>query len=139
MIAGRALIACAPAAVLLAALLLAGCGGESDTEQHREEVQVQSAVREAHLKALMKVKLAERKRREEHPGETLAPAKYSGTLAQRYEIDREICSALPASEMAASLKIDEGSDPEEIAKAYAKQYPGRYREPAYEGCLAGLE
>ena len=91
------------------------------------------------LKALLKVKLAERKRREEHPGQTLAPPKYSGVLAERYEVDREVCSALPPSELAANLEIDEDSSPEEIAKAYAKTYTGRFREPAYEGCLAGIE
>jgi hypothetical protein len=139
LIAGSAPIRGAAAAVLVVGLLLTGCGGKSATERHQGEVQVENAAREAHLKALMKVKLAESERREEHPGETLAPAKYTGVLAQRYEVDREVCSALQPSELAANLKIDEGSSSEEIAKAYAKSYPGRYRQPSYEGCLAGLE
>jgi len=124
---------------LVAVLMLAGCGGESETERRKEEIRVENAIRESHLKALLKVKLAERKRREEHPGQTLAPAKYSGALAERYEVDREVCSALPPSELAANLEIDEGPSPEEIAKAYAKAYTGRFHQPAYEGCLAGIE
>jgi hypothetical protein len=137
---GRALLGGGLVAVLIAALLVAGCGsGESETERRKEEIQVENALRESHLKALLKVKLAERKRREEHPGETLAPAKYSGVLAERYEVDREVCSALPPSELAANLEIDEGSSPEEIAREYAKAYTGRFHEPAYEGCLAGME
>ena len=136
---GRALIGAVLVAVLVVPLLLAGCGGDSETERRKEEIQVENAVREAHLKALLKVKLAERKRREEHPGETLAPPRYTGVLAERYEVDRELCSALPPNELAANLGIDEGSSPEEIARAYAKTYTGRFREPAYEGCLAGME
>jgi len=136
---GRALIGAVLVAVLVVPLLLAGCGGDSETERLKEEIQVENAVREAHLKALLKVKLAERKRREEHPGETLAPPRYTGVLAERYEVDRELCSALPPNELAANLEIDEGSSPEEIARAYAKTYTGRFREPAYEGCLAGIE
>ncbi|HEX3243352.1 MAG TPA: hypothetical protein VHQ97_09750 [Solirubrobacterales bacterium] len=136
---GRALIGAVLVAVLVVPLLLAGCGGDSETERLKEEIQVENAVREAHLKALLKVKLAERKRREEHPGETLAPPRYTGVLAERYEVDRELCSALPPNELAANLEIDEGSSPEEIARAYAKTYTKRFREPAYEGCLAGME
>src|SRR5262249_44626905 len=124
---------------LLAALLLPGCGGESETERRKDEIEVQSAVREAHLKNLLRVKLAEQKRREEHPGQTLAPAKFSAALAERYEADREVCKARSPSEIANNLGIDEGSDPEAIAQAYAKSFPGKFRQPAYEGCLAGLE
>ena len=104
-----------------------------------DEAAVEDSVREAQLKSLLKVKLAERKRREEHPGQTLAPARYSGALAARYEADRETCSAFAPSELAANLEIDEGSDPETIAREYAKSYPGKYEEPSFEGCLAGLE
>jgi hypothetical protein len=139
LIAGRVLIRAVVASALVAALLLAGCGGQSETERRKSEIEVEDAVREAHLKALLKVKLAERRRREEHPGQTLAPAKYSGALAERYEVDREVCSALSPSEVAASLEIDEGADPEAIAQAYAKSFSGRFHQPAYEGCLAGLE
>jgi len=137
--AGRALLGGAVVAILVVPLLAAGCGGGSETERRKEEIQVENALREAHLKALLKVKLAERRRREEHPGQTLAPAKYSDVLAERYEVDREVCSALPPSELAANLEIDEDSSPEEIARAYAKTYTGKFREPAYEGCLAGIE
>lgn len=138
--AGRAPARAGVVAVLLGALLLGGCGGGGDdTEHHQAEAQVETAVRQARIKALLKVKIAERLRRQEHPGQTLAPAKYSGVLATRYESDREICSALPPSELAAGLGIDEDSDPEAIAAAYAKPFTGEYRQPAYEGCLAGLE
>jgi hypothetical protein len=137
--ARRAPLAAAVVAALLIPLLVAGCGGDSETERRKEEIEVENAVREANLKALLKVKVAERKRRAEHPGETLAPPKYTGVLAERYEVDREVCSALPPSQLAANLEIDEGSSPEEIASAYAKTYSGRFREPAHDGCLAGLE
>lgn len=140
MSAGRALVPAVAVAALFGALLFGGCGGgQSDTEQKQDEAKVENAVREAQLKSLLKVKLAERKRREEHPGQTLAPARYSGALAARYEADREICSAFSPSELAANLNLDEGSDPDAIAEDYSKSYSGRYRQPAYEGCLAGLE
>lgn len=141
MSAPRVLVGGGLVAVLVVALLLAaGCGsGGSETERRKEEIQVENAVREAHLKALLRVKLAERRRREEHPGQTLAPPRFTGVLAERYEVDREVCSALPPNELAANLEIDEGSSPEEIARAYAKTYTGKFREPAYEGCLAGIE
>jgi len=135
----RALIHGGVVAGLVAALMLAGCGGESETERRKGEIEVERAVRQSHLKDLLRVKLAERKRREEHPGQTFAPAKYGGVLAERYEADREICSALPPAELAAGLELDEGASPEEIARAYAKSYPARFRQPAYEGCLAGME
>lgn len=138
--AGRAALLVGVVAVVAGALPWDGCGGgESDAEHHQAEAKVESAVRQAQLKALLKVKLAERRRREEHPGQTLAPARYSGVLAARYEADREICTAFSPSELAANLEIDEGSDPEAIAEAYSKQFPGNYRRPSYEGCLAGLE
>ena len=137
---GRALIRGGLVAGLVAALLLAACGGgESETERRKDEIEVENAVRQAQLKNLLKVKLAERRRREEHPGQTLAPAKYSGALAERYEVDREVCKALSPSEIASKLGIDEDSDPETIAHAYAKSFLGEFRQPAYEGCLAGLE
>jgi hypothetical protein len=127
-------------AALIGALLLAGCGdGESDAEHSQGEAQLERAMREARLRALLKVKFAERERREKHPGQTLAPAKYSGALAERYEIDREVCSSLSPSELAVSLEIDEDSDPEAIAEAYSKSFEDEYRQPSYEGCLAGLE
>jgi hypothetical protein len=134
-IAGGAIVA------LIGALLLAGCGGggESDAERHQAETQVERATREARLKALLKVKLAEHQRREENPGQTLAPEGYSDAQAERYEVDREVCSALSPSELAASFGIDEGSDAEAIAEAYSKSFEGEYRQPSYEGCLAGLE
>jgi hypothetical protein len=138
--AARASIRGGALVALIGALLLAGCGGgESDAERQRSEAQVESAVREAHIRALLKVRAAEDRRREEHPDEVLAPARFTGELATRYEADREICSAIPAPEAANNLGIDEGSDPEAIAEAYAKQFTGRFHEPAYEGCLAGLE
>lgn len=138
---GRAPLHLVVAAALVGALLSGGCGGggQSEADRHQSEAKVESAVREAQLKALLKVKLAERHRREEHPGQTLAPARYSGVLAARYEADREVCSALSPSELAANLDIDEDSNPEAIARAYSKSFPGQYRQPAYEGCLAGLE
>ena len=91
------------------------------------------------MKAMLKVKIAERKRLAEHPGQVLAPARFTGVLASRYESDREVCKALPPEELAAELGLDQDSDPEAIAEAYAKPFTGRYHEPAYEGCLAGLE
>jgi hypothetical protein len=139
--AARALARTGAVAALVGALLLAGCGegGSSDTDRQQAEEQVESAVREARMKAMLKVKIAERKRLAEHPGQVLAPAKYTGVLASRYESDREVCKALPPEELAAELGLDEGSDPEAIAEAYAKPFTGKYREPAFEGCLAGLE
>ena len=138
--ARRAPIATVVLAALGGALLLGGCGDDqSDAEQTQAEAKVESAAREAQLKSLLKVKLAERRRRQEHPGQTLAPARYSDALAARYEADREICSAFSPSELAASLNIDEDSDPEAIARAYSKSYPGKYEEPSFEGCLAGFE
>jgi len=134
------LIAAAALAALVGALLLAGCGGgEGDAEQHATEAKVEEAVQKARLKALLKVRLAEQKRREVHPGQAFAPARFSGAEADRYETDRELCSALSPSELAASFEIDEDSDPEAIAEAYAESFTGRFHEPAYEGCLAGLE
>ena len=138
--ARRALARTGVVAALVGALLLGGCGGGgSDTDRKEAEAKVESAVREARMKAMLKVKIAERKRLAEHPGQVLAPAKYTGVLASRYESDREVCKALPPEELAAELGLDEGSDPEAIAEAYAKPFTGRYHQPAYEGCLAGLE
>ena len=138
--AGRAAIRGEALAALIAAILLAGCGGgESDAERHQAEAKLENAVHEARLKALLKVKAAEAQRRKEHPGQTLAPARYTGALAERYEFDREICSALSPSELAATLEIDGSSDLDAIAQAYAKSFQGRFHQPAYEGCLAGLE
>ena len=85
------------------------------------------------------MKLAEDRRRKEHPDQGLAPPRYSGPLAARYEVDREICSSFSSSEIAAKLGIDEGSNPEAVAEAYSKSFPGEYRQPSFEGCLAGLE
>jgi hypothetical protein len=127
-------------AAVIGTLILAGCGGgESDAERQQSEARLERAVAMARMNALMKVKIAERRRREEHPGQTLAPARFSGVLAERYEVDRELCSALSPSELAAGLGVDEGSDPEAIAEAYAKSFTGRFHEPAYEGCLGGIE
>ncbi len=137
--AGRAALICGLSAALGAAVL-AGCGGgESEAERQKSEAQVESAVREARVRALLKVKAAEDRRREEHPNEVLAPARFTGAEATRYETDREICSAIPPPEAAKNLGIDEDSSPEAIAAAYAKQFHGRFREPAYDGCLAGFE
>jgi hypothetical protein len=138
--AGRAAFLRGLAAAAIGAILLTGCGGgESEAEQKKNEAQVESAVREARVKSLLKVKAAEDRRREEHPNQVLAPAKFRGVLATRYETDREICSAIPAPEAAESLGLDGGADPEEIADAYGKQFSGRFREAASEGCLAGFE
>jgi hypothetical protein len=138
--AGRAAFLRGLAAAAIGAILLTGCGGgESEAEQKKNEAQVESAVREARVKSLLKVKAAEDRRREEHPNEVLAPARFKGALATRYETDREICSAIPAAEAAANLGLDEDADPEEIAEAYGKQFPGRFRGAASKGCLAGLE
>jgi hypothetical protein len=137
--AGRAALICG-LAVALGVALLAGCGGgQSEAERQKSEAQVESAVREARVRALLKIKQAEDRRREEHPNEVLAPAKFTGARATRYETDREICSAIPAPEAAKNLGLDEDSSPEAIAQAYAKQFNGGFQEPAYEGCLAGLE
>jgi hypothetical protein len=139
--AGRALARTGVVAALVGALLLVGCGGggSSDTDRRQAEAKVESAVRETRMKAMLKVKIAERQRRAEHPGQVLAPARYTGVLAARYESDREVCKALPPEELADELGLDEDSDSEAIAEAYAKPFTGKYREPAYEGCLAGLE
>jgi hypothetical protein len=138
--AGHTAVSGGVVAMVIGALLLAGCGDdESDAERHQAEAQLEDAAREARLKALLKVKLAERQRREEHPGQTLAPARYTGARAERYEVDREVCKALSPSELASDLGLDEGSDPEAIAEAYAKSFRGALHQPSYEGCLAGVE
>jgi hypothetical protein len=127
-------------AAAIGALLLAGCGDdESDAERRQTETRLEDAVQQARLKALLRVKQAERRRREEHPGQTLAPPKFTGVRAERYEFDREVCTAVEPSELARELGLDEDSDPEAIAEAYAKSFPGELHQPSLEGCLAGLE
>ncbi len=80
--------------MILFILLIAGCGGGdgNDTDGDQAEAQVETAVRQARVKQLLKVKVAEQRRREEHPGQVLAPSHFSGELASRYESDREVCN-----------------------------------------------
>ena len=92
MSAGRALLGGAVVAILVVPLLLAGCGGGSETERRKEEIQVENALREAHLKALLKVKLAERKRRDAADlaaAGPVDPAIHRAALQRIAELERE--------------------------------------------------
>jgi hypothetical protein len=130
------------AALLVACLaaFLGGCGGddESETERRQNEAKIQQSVQSERLKSLLEVKQEEFQRRRENPDEVLAPSRFEGAQADRYESDREICKALSPEELADNFDID-SDDPEEIAEAYSKSMPRQYRQAALEGCLAGFE
>lgn len=127
-------------AVILGALLLVGCGDDdqSDAERRQDEAQVEGGIQKARLDALLEVKREEMERRKAHPNQVLAPDRYRGALAERYETDREICSAISPSELADNFDLD-SDDPETVAEAYSESFPGKYRRAAAEGCLAGFE
>ena len=120
-------------------LLLAGCGGESETERRKGEIEVENAVREAHLKALLRVKLAERKRREEHPGQTLAPPSTAACSPSATKSIGKCARRCRRMNWRRTSKSTKARAPKRSPGPTRRSYPGRFREPAYEGCLAGME
>jgi hypothetical protein len=68
-------------------------------------------------------------------GSTTQPATQPGNV---YKVAQTVCNSFLPKQIQRDLEKDD-RQPEEVARDYSRGFPGKQRERAYEGCLAGLK
>ena len=58
---------------------------------------------------------------------------------RNFENARDVCRLFPARRIAREYGVPPGSDDVTIALAYARVYRPGFRQPVFEGCLAGIQ